>query len=467
MRRSQLVDTCRRGRYVTIVTLVTLSLLVAVAGFNAAVDPFGMTMLFQSEGFNAHKPAIYTRVRLFKAYEVMRLRPQTLILGTSRSHVGFSCDHEAWAQLEGPCYNLAFDGATSREIFAYLLHAYAERPLKHVLLGLEPYHLAPSVSTTRPDFDPLVLRDPEGNAVPRWLSGDLRLLISLDTLKASVRTLEAQDTPEPTWFGPDGQRLGEVFFREIDGNFGRLGPRGYFDMTDEREVGYQTEWMVAARHKHAVLRADPPPDPNKTSLSYVRRIVAFCRTHHIDLRIVVTPAHAHQMEIMAASIDWSELERKKRDLVHIVDEENARRPELPPTPIVDFSGYSSITEEQPPALGTWTELRFYWDSSHFKRIVGDYVLDRVYGVSSPARQVPPDFGVRLTAATIEPYLLEQRARQAAYRRRFPDDIATLRRLVARALANDQEDRTSGSVPYAERSALRREPPTDDLNVRQD
>ena len=430
------METCRAVRYGAIATLGTLTLLAAVAAFNAVVDPFGMNLLVQANGFNAYKPAIYTRVRLFKAYEVMRVRPQSLILGTSRSHIGFSCSHQAWGRLEGPCYNLAFDGATSREMYLYLRHSYAIRPLKHVLLGLEPYHLAPTLSTTRPDFDPLVLRDADGDKLPRWLTGDLRILTSLDTLKASVETLEAQGAPEPTWFASDGQRLGEVFFRQIDGSFKQLSPRGYFDMTDQREVGYQTEWMVAARRKPASARADPASDPNETSLAYVRRIVAFCRARRIDLRIVVTPAHAHQMEIMAASGDWAEVERKKRDLVHLVDEENARYPEQPPTPIIDFSGYSSVTEDAPPAPGTQAELQYYWDSSHFKQLVGNYVLDRVYGVPTPARQAPPDFGVRLTDATIEPYLTEQRVRQVDYRRRFPDDIVTLRGLIARALGNE-------------------------------
>jgi hypothetical protein len=454
------------SRYGAIAAACALILLLMVAAFNAVVDPFGMVLLIDSPTLNARKPGIYTRVRLFKAYEIARVRPQTIILGTSRSHIGFSCGHEALKRLDGPCYNLAFDGATSREMYAYLRHAYAVRPLKHVFLGLEPYHLAPSFSTVRPDFDPLVLRNPEGNAVPRWLSGDLRLLISLDTLKTSIETLEAQAVPEPTWFAPDGQRLGEVFFRQIDGRFRQLGPRGYFDLTDQQEVGYQTEWMISARRKHAVLRADPPPDPNEASLAYVRRIVEFCRTHRIDLRIVVTPAHAHQLEIMAASSDWTELEKKKRDLVRIVDEENSLYPDSTPTPIVDFSGYSSITEEAPPAPGSRSELRYYWDSSHFKAIVGDYVLDRVYGVSSPARQIPPDFGVRLTATSIERYLVEQRARQADYRRRFPDDVARLRALVARALHNDAEDPAASFGLYAERHALHNAAPTaSDVNVR--
>lgn len=424
------------AQFATMSTLFAIGLLAIVAVFNAVVDPFGMNQSLQSSGFNTYKPSIYTRVRLFKAYEVKRVRPQTLILGTSRSHIGFSCSHEVWAQMEGPCYNMAFDGATSREMYMYLRHVYALRPLKQVLLGIEPYHLAPSLSTTRPDFDPLVLHDPNGNTLPRWITGDLRILTSLDTLMASVKTLLAQDTPDPTWFAPDGQRVGEVFFRQIDGRFYTLSPRGYFHMTNEHEVGYQTEWIVAAKHKQPKLRLDPPTDPKETSLAYVQRIVEFCRSHNIDLRIIITPAHVHQLEIMAAIGNWTEVEKKKRDLLRLVNEVNARHPDQPPTPIFDFSGYSSITEEAPPMSGMRTEMRYYWDSSHFKKIVGDYVINRVYGVSTAMHPALPDFGVQLTDATIEPYFARQRLRQADYRRRFQNDIDILHNLVSNALNND-------------------------------
>jgi hypothetical protein len=169
----------------------------------------------------------------------------------------------------------------------------------------------------------------------------------------------------------------------------------------------------------------------------MRRIVAFCRSHHIDLRIVVTPAHAHQLEIMEATEGPTSVETKKHDLLRLVDEENTRYPHTPPTPIYDFSGFSSITEEAPPAPGTSTEFRYYWDSSHFKQLVGDFILDRVYGVFDAAHQVPADFGVQLSDVTIEPYLEDQRHRQANYRRRFPSDFARLRQLVSNALNNNR------------------------------
>jgi len=74
-------------------------------------------------------------------------------------------------------------------------------------------------------------------------------------------------------------------------------------------------------------------------------------------------------------------------------------------------------------------MKFYWDSSHFKDVVGDLVLDRLFGLSHPGRPVPADFGVQLTAATLEPALARLRAAQLAYRRSNPQDVAWIRSLV--------------------------------------
>ena len=99
-------------RYCAAVITAVLALLCAVAGVNTFVDPFDMYRLWDIEGVNAYKPAIYHRVRLFKAYEVRRVQPQSVILGSSRTHLGLRCSHGVWKSLEGPCYNLAFDGTT-------------------------------------------------------------------------------------------------------------------------------------------------------------------------------------------------------------------------------------------------------------------------------------------------------------------------------------------------------------------
>ena len=44
--------------------------------------------------------------------------------------------------------------------------------------------------------------------------------------------------------------------------------------------------------------------------------------------------------------------------------------------------------------GMRTEMRHYWDSSHFKEIVGDYVINRAYGVPIATHAALSDFGVQ-------------------------------------------------------------------------
>jgi hypothetical protein len=426
----KLATTRITARYCGAAFGTAVMVLAAAAGVNAVIDPFDMYRLREFDGINMAKPAVYNRVRLFKAFEVRRFRPRAVVLGSSRAHVGFRCSHEAWAMVDGPCYNLAFDGATSPEMHAYLRHAHAVRPLSQVVLALDTYHLAGGPGFTRPDFDPLLLFDRNHPRLLRFLTADLRLLTSFDTLRASVDTVQRQSAIAPRWFAPDGQRLGEVFFREIDSTFREVGPRGYFNEVDRAEVRYQTEGL---KPRSESMGSGPPPDPEQSSLSFIRRMVEFCITEGIALRIVITPAHAHQYEIASAVGAWASMQDGKRRLVNVLAELAVAHPKSQPVALWDFSGYSSVTTEPLPPSEGRDEMRFYWDSSHFKGEVGDYVLDRIFGVSSPGRSVPADFGTLLTRETIDQALADQGLGQNAYRQRHLEETQHLESMVVRAI----------------------------------
>jgi hypothetical protein len=414
-------------RFVALALLSAGVLVAAIVAVNALVNPFGMYRAITVEGFNAHKPEVFQRVRLLKAYEVRRLGPRGIVLGTSRSHLGLRPSHEGWRADASPRYNLAFDGATTREMYHYLVHAHAVRPLRQVVLGLDTYHALPVPASSRPGFDLDVLKQPGTPTLGLLVRADLRLLASLDTLRASLRTIRAQAHAEPRWLAEDGQRLGEVFFRRPGETFVREGPLAYFEEVDRMEVAFQLEWTLPPHRPGAAAAPAPPPGPTETSLDYIARIVGFCQDNGIDLRIFLTPAHAHQMEIQAATGAWPAVEAGKRALAQLLAEARARRPDRPEVPLYDFSGYSSVTTE--PLPGPGEEMRYYWESSHFKEVVGDYVLDRMFGVQRPERPVPPDFGVVLTAENLEAEMERVRRDQAAYRETHPTDVALIRRYV--------------------------------------
>jgi hypothetical protein len=416
---------------ILIVTLTATLLAAGVAGFNAVVDPYGMCRLVEIKGFNARKPAIHNRVRLFKAYEVLRVKPGAIVLGTSRSHVAIRMSHKAWDRTAAPLYNLAFDSATPKEMYFYLRHAYSVRPLKQVVLGLDSYQPVRTPCGVTPDFDPgLLLEDWSPASVMRMYLEGIRVLASRDTFAASIATIRSQGSDSPEWFSGDGQRMGAIFFR-LDENF-KKSPRAYFERTDRLEVGFKL-WRkpvlagLAGQGPAPALHTD-----NETSLDYIWQIVEFCRLRRVDLRIFITPEHAHQMEIAAAAGAWPLIEQAKRDLVRLLARDAALHPGRLPVPLYDFSGYNSVTTESLPALGSNAEMRYYWDSSHFKEIVGDFVLDRLFNISDSKNPPPADFGVRLEPDTIDAALAGIRSAQSRYRKEHPQDIAWVHRITEQA-----------------------------------
>lgn len=396
-----------------------------VIGFNRAVDPYG-SFTSSKNSHTITKAAVYRRVKLAKAYDIRRLHPEAIVLGSSRSHIGFRMTHPGWNVPRALRYNAAFDGATTEEMYRYLVHAEMVHPLRQVLLGLDTWHLNHAPSWTRPDFDPALLFDeqPLHNALVH--AHDVALLLSADTTRASISEIFNAEARQ-SWLSPDGQRRGNVFFRDVAPNFTR-SPAAYFWNTDRQEIGYALDVEPAPKPRFPT--SFPPENKHRlTSFDYIGAIVSFCRKHSIDLRIVITPAHAHQLEIVADLRGWEALENGKRELVMLLARDAERNGAKAPFPLYDFSDYSAVTTEPVPPLASRKEMQFYWDSSHFKEIVGDWVLDRVFGVRGSSASAPADFGHLLDQSSIEADLSLIRQKQAAYRKQRANEVAAIAGLV--------------------------------------
>ena len=412
------------GRYLLVTFAATMTLLSAVIAFNTVIDPLGMYVS------GVHKPAMYNRVRLLKAYEVRRVQPESIVLGTSRVHLGISPRHPGWANSYEHRYNLAFDGATTKEMYAYLKHADAAGGLRHVMLGLDTYHLNATSGTVRPDFDASILMD-ERIALnhARMLLADLKLLSSYSTLKESFQLARTADE-KPVWYAPDGQRLGEVYFRRPSESFMTCGPRCYFDEIDKLEVTFKLGWKVPQKTVPTV-QSGPPLEPDPiTSLGYIEKIIEYCRSNDIELAIFLTPSHVRQLELDAATGNWWSVENGKRKLVELLAQDARKNGDEEAIVLYDFANYSSITMEPLPAPGSNDEMQYYWDSSHFKEVVGDRVLDRLLPAGDEAWSVADDFGIELGVDNVDDLIARLRIKQQDYRLRHTVEIAELNSWVA-------------------------------------
>ncbi len=379
-----------------------------VGAFNLVVDPLDVFGMPKIQGFNAVKSDVESHVRLAKALQVRRLKPKTVVVGSSRALLGLDPESAAWPAGSAPVYNLSLYGGYLYEAMRFYQHALAQGSVEKAVIAVDMW-MFDRVWTVRPGFDETrFLVDADGKPQQPDDLEAFRVLFSLDLLRASLRTVGRQSKKDALAQRPDGF---SAWRDEAAYPVSKGGHRTQFGYM-ERMFG-ATAWSpdTAKRWKFGDP-ADPQP-----ALEYYRRMISDSYKAGVDAAFVIPPAHARIWETIHAAGLWSEWEAWKRRLVAIAAEE-ASKAGKPPFPVWDFSGYNAVTTEDVPA-GARTAMRYYWDGSHFKARVGDMMLARMFGNGTAA---PADFGVRLTAASMDAAFAATRAARAAYAATHPDEV---------------------------------------------
>ncbi|MBP0028550.1 hypothetical protein [Roseofilum sp. Guam] len=334
--------------------------LIVVGSFNMIIDPYGVyDEKFVVYGLNHHKPNKENNDRLYKAIEIIHLKPNTILLGSSRMKRALDPNHPS-LQTFAPVYNLGLNGANIYELRRYVEHTLVNNPnLQRVILGLDFFMFnanldnQPSFTESRLEKKHIVFED------------FLNTLLSLDTLEASQETIEAS---------VEGSENEEALSQQ--------GFLPYF----KKEDGNTTIRFEGSTKLYFKLHHD-----YKLSEEYIhefQKIVDLCQKHNVELIIYFSPAHAIRLESIYASGKWSVLEDWKRRMVSIA-------------PVWDFFNYNSITTE--PLSET---MNNYVDDSHYIKPIGDLVVNRVLG--NEEKKEFDDFGLLLTPKNIDNVLDKDR-----------------------------------------------------------
>ena len=406
--------------YLRLVAILVFGPLIGLAAFTWTVDPYGVLDAPLRPGINTVKHGFTNHLRLAKAHAVAKIRPRTVILGSSRAETAIDPAHPGFSAL--PAYNLAMSGAGTYEVLRYLQHAEGVRRLDLAVIGLDLF-MFNAAWPIQPGFDEARLSLAIDGTPQRHWGGDLlAALLSREAIADSWWSLHHQGDAIAA-YGPDGARDERY---DIPAILAGGGHRQAFRQSQEYFVRY------------GYFPATPPPpfrfaDRRKgvDTLDLLRRTLAAARTHATRVILFISPVHAEQLELMRRLGLWPQFEQWKRDLVQIVDADAARHPGEAPIDLWDFSGYNAITTETVPAAGDHeTAMHWYRESSHFTRAAGDLVLDRVLGYRSTARPMPDGFGVRLAVDNIEAALAGIRAGQAQWLREHASESAEIAAIAA-------------------------------------
>ncbi|KOR35601.1 MULTISPECIES: hypothetical protein [Planktothricoides] len=370
-------------KYNLILFVCLLSQILAIVSFNVIVDPYVVFNSPKIVGFNKVKKETHSHARLFKAMEAIRVRPQTVFLGFSRTEFGLDPAHPAFRDRQ-PAYNLALPGANMYEARRYFDHAiYLNPDLNLVVIGVD-FMMFTTFDEIKPDFKEERLETK--NIVATDL---LDVLFSLDAVFGSLKTIKANilSPNDVGFYYPNGLREPEFFKKHI---FGGISNQGRFKKFLQEDLASLRKSMNNYQ-----------PIISTAYLNDLKKVVEICREKNIKIKLFISPVHVSLWESRRLLNVWPSFEEWKRELVKIA-------------PVWDFSGYNSITTEP---IGQ-EDMKNYIDPSHYTKEVGDLILNRMFDVNQET--VPQDFGVLVTDKNIEEHLKQIERQRAKWIQEDPE-----------------------------------------------
>lgn len=394
-------------------TLVFLgAALVVTAAINLVIDPYGTFRLVDAPRLNRIKPYPDHDLAIVKDHALRHVAPQALILGNSRAEVGFDPEYPAWRRAGyESVYNAAVAGAgpaTAGKLFRRALQS--ERPPRLVLLGVDFF-----------DF-PLAENAREDDTAET----DPKLADTIWRLRATLTMQALLDS-------------GTTVRRQFQRNPDQLTPLGHNPLLEYLDVTKAEGYWVLFRQRAEENARNHARKPNNLflagtrsspSFDALRDIVRRAAEHDAELNLVVYPYHAQLLVLIDELGFWPLFEQWKRELVRIVEDASQNRVKRPT--VLDFSGFSEYATEAIPARNDkQTSTRWYWEAGHFKKSLGDVMLDTLL---DPGREghALSSFGRALDGRTIEHHLAELRVAKEKFRRENPEMVSEIRGLIGRA-----------------------------------
>lgn len=374
-------------------TLCALLVLIAViVSFNIWADPYN---LYRFKSANAERMSRIDQglsMRLSKPWQVRQLRPDTALIGSSRSG-SIKPHHQRWGAMRS--FNLSMAGLTLYEMLLSIQHAQDNGPLNELIIGLDyetfisgDYQAGLGFSAARlagaghPGFYRQALRD---------------FLDTTFTSSALSRSLSAikRRTPITTWYYPDGS-------------------------WDNRSRAWRGEagYVSVGRNMRRLAAGDS--ETFAANMAFFSGILDYCHQQGIAVTLFISPEHIFLTELrntLGSSEQWilfhHELAR--------INEQRAQANARPPYPLLGFNDLAGIVDEPLPR-GDSSPEAWFRDGIHFRNELGSLLLNRI---------LDADYGRShsLSSANMNQYLAPVEALRKSFVASNSKDIARYRRKI--------------------------------------
>jgi hypothetical protein len=389
---------------------LVFGLYLAIGIFNLTVDPYGIYNLVKIKGVNHVKPPWDNQERMVKILQIKKIRPKGIILGSSRTDLGLDPEQVALKFGARPVYNLSLPYISTEEIHKLLKYANSFNELNIAIIGL--------------DFFAFNIFHPE------TVSGDIHDLTKLakdgDT-KFSSLVKEFQNTLFS--YTAIEKSLNTISYKGKQ----TRSPYGQKIFIDERSARVLSRIALTQYNKYIWF-----PDKNRMYCLYNKNnegkkfkqlgeVINFSIRKNIELKLFINPVHADLLEMIRFLNLWPIYENWKRGLVDLIATINKLNPKEAPITLWDFGDYNSITTEKFPLPTDLVKtMKGYVDLAHYKKRVGDLMLDKF--LAHPNNQKIPNqkFGQLINTQNIEEHLKNIKSNRLQYQNENREHLKEMR-----------------------------------------
>jgi hypothetical protein len=373
--------------------------LLLIGGFNVLIDPYDIFGVRRIAGFNEFKSAAQSHEWVSKPYQIERIKPRTVLIGSSTVDLGLNPDDPIWPQDLRPVYDFGLPGSDPLYQYRTLQDAVAIGPVRVAVIVLSfvdtLYPPPPTANGHNESSDPerrlLVTDSGARNTARSWqeMKDAFLATLSIDVLVDSITTAISQQQSNPLDLTDHGSMT--------EGAFGRVAAtEGYAQLFRSKKEEY-------ARKLNDVTLSPRSADDMRYWVGIVGQMIEFCEAHNVRPILVIAPYHADMMELIDSAGLWNAFEDWKAALTKVANQSSS------PVALWDFTQYDAYSTEQVPTQrARGVGMRWFWEPVHFKKALGSLVLRRIL------TDEPPQFGVLLTPDNIQQHLADIRTARAAY-----------------------------------------------------
>lgn len=302
--------------FIRVSSIVCLVAILAMSALSWTIDPY---KVWPQHFFN-YDSQLYGHLALHKHSAVQEPKPASIVIGNSIVDFGIDPTHPFFHK---PAYNYGIGAISIGDVFARIVDANESHGISQVLLVLDI-----------PSRDQINKYEP----LNKW-----KVIFSIDTFIDSVKAVVNRDKP-----------------------YVKHTPLGMREQTNESCL-----W-ASPKERFPGMHSDKDKIPSESNMrSYltdVARIAAYARENKIRLSLLLPRYH----QLWAGQFDELRVAQFKQRASEICQVNACSFVDASQMPVPDGIDDLDFSAKDPGSISA-----YYWDEHHFKKVLGDLMLNYV------------------------------------------------------------------------------------------